>query len=482
MKNKIINSSLIVMFFTIASKVVALLRDALMASSFGTGVENSIFTFSMRSTMLLVSIGYGLTMAIVPIYSKIASNDNKEKSEELVNNTITVSTIFALAIVIIAVIFAGPIVKIMASDIAINPDYYSEAVSLLRIMFISILFVAPQSILAGVLQCNNKFIAPASMSLCSNLVYLIYQLFLLKIYGIMGYGVAVVIGFFIMFIVNIPSYRKLGYRYRFVFNLKDNELRKIGKSLFPIILSSSLVQISLYILTAIGASVDSSSIIILDYSNKMTMMFYEVFAIAINMVTYPLLSSLKARNEMGEYKIALMKSIKYIFMVLLPVSVGLAILRLPIMIAYLMRGEFTFTSVERTANFLLFMIPTILILSIKDILLRCFFSLDNNKIVLKNSILTILLTFIITYPLRKIIGENSLAIGYTITGIVTMLMLYYPLKKKVGLKVDVKYLKDIFKISISTLVMGVPVYFIYSLFVKNFALTNINSILIIFIC
>ena len=180
MKNKIINGSLIVMIFTIASKVVALLRDSLMASNFGTGAENSIFTFSMRSTMLLVSIGYGLTMAIVPIYSKLASNNKRKESEELVNNTITVSTIFAAIIVIIAVIFAGPIVKVMASDIAMNPVYYSQAVSLLRIMFISIIFVAPQSILAGVLQCNNKFIAPASMSLCSNLVYLIYQVFLLK--------------------------------------------------------------------------------------------------------------------------------------------------------------------------------------------------------------------------------------------------------------------------------------------------------------
>ena len=311
MKNKIINGSLIVMIFTIASKVVALLRDSLMASNFGTGAENSIFTFSMRSTMLLVSIGYGLTMAIVPIYSKLASNNKRKESEELVNNTITVSTIFAAIIVIIAVIFAGPIVKVMASDIAMNPVYYSQAVSLLRIMFISIIFVAPQSILAGVLQCNNKFIAPASMSLCSNLVYLIYQVFLLKIYGIMGYGVAVVIGFFIMFAVNVPAYRKLGYRYKFSFNLNDKGLRKIGESLFPIVLSSSLVQISLYILTAIGASVDSSSIVILDYSNKMTMMFYEVFAIAINMVTYPLLSSLKAKNEMGEYKGALIKSCNF---------------------------------------------------------------------------------------------------------------------------------------------------------------------------
>ena len=107
---------------------------------------------------------------------------------------------------------------------------------------------------------------------------------MLKIYGIMGYGVAVVIGFFIMFAVNVPAYRKLGYRYKFSFNLNDKGLRKIGESLFPIVLSSSLVQISLYILTAIGASVDSSSIVILDYSNKMTMMFYEVFAIAINIV------------------------------------------------------------------------------------------------------------------------------------------------------------------------------------------------------
>lgn len=482
MKNKIINGSVIVMIFTIASKVVALLRDSLMASNFGTGTENSIFTFSMRSTMLLVSIGYGLTMAIVPVYSKLDSNNKGKECEELVNNTITVSTIFAAIIVVIAVILAGPIVKVMASDIAMNPVYYSQAVSLLRIMFISIIFVAPQSILAGVLQCNNKFIAPASMSLCSNLVYLIYQVFLLKIYGIMGYGVAVVIGFFIMFAVNVPAYRKLGYRYKFSFNLKDRGLRKIGESLFPIVLSSSLVQISLYILTAIGASVDSSSIVILDYSNKMTMMFYEVFAIAINMVTYPLLSSLKAQNEMGEYKGALIKSVKYILIVLLPVSIGLAILRLPVMAAYLMRGEFTFESVERTSSFLLFMIPTILILSIKDILLRCFFSLDNNRIVLKNSIATIVLTFIITYPLRRMIGENSLAIGYTLTGIVTMIMLYYPLKKEIALKINAKDLKDLLKIVIATIIMSVPVYLIYNLFTSYFALNTKNSILIIGIC
>lgn len=482
MKDKIINSSLIIMILTIGSKVIALLRDSLMASNYGVSIENATFTFSMRSTMLLVSIGYGLTMALIPVYSKIVLKEDKEERERLVNNVITFATCCAGIIALLGIVLSGPVVKLLASDIASDPVAYKEAVALLRIMLMSLIFVAPQSIIAGVLQCHKKFLAPASMALCSNLVYLLYQVFLLKIYGIMGYGVAVVIGFFIMLAVNIPSYKRLGLRYRFYLNLRDEDLKKVCKSLFPIVYSSSLVQINLYILTGIGGNISSSSIVILDYSNKMTMMFYEVFAIAINMVTFPLLSSLKAQNQMGEYKNALVKSIKYILIVLLPVSAGLLILRTPVMAAYLMRGEFTFELVERTSNFLMLMIPTIVILSIKDILFRCFFSLDNNRIVLINSIITSILTLVITALLSTFMGENSLAIGYTVTGVITTIMLYYPLKKQISLNLDKKILGDFSKIIFATLIMSVPVFIIYNLFYSRVEITSFNSVMVIGVC
>ncbi|MGL5150773.1 MAG: murein biosynthesis integral membrane protein MurJ [Clostridium sp.] len=479
MKNKVINTSIIIMAFTIISKVIAMLRDALMASAYGVEMENATFIFAMRTTMLLVSIGYGLTMAVIPIHSKLMVQGDKNKSNKFINNIISISVIVSMIIAILGIVFANPIVKILSKDIAANPVALSQAVLLIRIMFLSLIFVGPQNIMAGVLQCHERFLIPASMALWSNVIYLGYQLILLKYFGIIGYGVAVVIAFFVMMAVNIPTFKKLGYKFKFFVNLKDENIKALGRNIVPIVISSSLVQINLSILTNIAGSIESSSIVILDYGNKMTTMFYEVFAIGINMVTYPILAGLQANRKMEEYNEALIKSINYILILLLPVSIGLFILRVPIMALYLLRGEFTVDLVVRVATFLAFLTPSIIALSLKDMLSRCYFSLDNQKEVLKNSVFTIIILFVITITLKTAIGEESLAIGYTLTSIITLIMLYIPLKREIKFKYSNTDINNIIKMILSSLIMGIIVLIINKYFWSYNELNSLNSLIII---
>ena len=65
---KLANSSLIVMIILVVSKFLGLIRDSLMAKSFGL---NDVQSFALGTTMLFISISYGITAVLIPIHSKI---------------------------------------------------------------------------------------------------------------------------------------------------------------------------------------------------------------------------------------------------------------------------------------------------------------------------------------------------------------------------------------------------------------------------
>ncbi|WP_027626903.1 murein biosynthesis integral membrane protein MurJ [Clostridium lundense] len=480
-KDKVFKSSVIVMILIIIGKVLAIVRDSLVAAKFGITYIADIYNFSIGIVYLLTTISYGLTTTFIPLNTDHIKKYTKEKRNKFVNNVINTYSIFTIILTIVLILLSKYIVIIFGSKFNNNIEIFNTSVIVVKIMLISLIFISLQSIVTGVLQCHNEFYEPAAMSIVSNVVFIVYLVFFTKAYGIYGFAVATVIGFFAQFIINVPKYKKLGYNYEPFIDFKDSELKKMLILMMPVIISTSLIQLNNFINRAFAGKIFEGAIAVLDLANKLNTLAYEVFAIGIAMVIYPTLSQYASGENLREYKEALSKGINTIFLIMIPAAFAIAILRIPLITLLFKRGAFDERAVELTSNALLFFAPAMVAYGLRDILNKAFYAVKDTKTPMINSFMGIIINIIINIFIVKYMQVSGLTLATSISSIITTILMLMSLNKKLnGIN-----LREVFitfmKIMFSSIIMSILLFFINEKCTMFFGMNTKGSIITLII-
>lgn len=483
-QNKIMKNSAIVIVIIIIGKLFAFTRDILVTSKFGASYSTDIYMFAIGIIFLLTTISYGLTTTFIPIHSKLLEDKeiSKDKKNKYVNNVINASALFTIVLMLLGIIFAKYIVIGFAPGFKNNPIIFSSAIKIVRIMFLSLVFLSIQSVITGVLQAHKQFYEPAAMSTASCIVTILYLIFLSDTFGIYGFAFATVIGFMLQLIINIPKFRRLGYVYRFYIDFKDPGLSKLIRLMIPVIVSTSVVQLNLLVNRYFATTLYEGAVTALDLSNKLNIIMYEVFAIAISMVIYPTLSSLIAKNNKEEYNNALIKALNVILLITVPAAVAMAILSYPIVSIIFRRGAFDSNSAHLTAMALTFYCPAMVAYGVRDVLNKAFYSINDTKTPMVNSIIGIIINILLNILLIKSMAVSGLTMATSIAISITTIFLLSSLKGKLKGIVLTKLYKSTGKICISSLIMGIVLFFINKLCVLKLGNNSSGSLISLILC
>lgn len=478
-QNKLIKNSLVIIFLTIIGKILAFIRDALIASKFGMSYATDIYMFSLGVVYLLTTISYGLTTTFIPIHSDYIENKNKEERNRFVNNVTNVTTLYTTVIIALGIVFAYFIVMLFAPGFKANPKVFSDSVYITRIMLLSLVFVSLQSVFTGVLQAHNEFFEPSAMATVSNVVYIFYLVFFAKQFGIVGFAWATVLAFLAQFIINVPKYKKLGYGYRPILDLKDESLRRLIKLMIPVIISTSTAQLSLFANRFFATTIYEGAVSALDFSNKLNALVYEVFAVAISMVVYPSLSSYIAQDNKREYKNALIKAVNIILLIMVPAAVAMAILRVPIISIIFKRGAFDNNAVMITGSALLFYCPAMIAYGVRDLINKAFYSIKDTKTPMINSLIGVVINIVLNFILVKYMKVAGLTFATSISAIITTIILIFILSRRIN-GLDIKSIYTTFaKILAASAFMGIGIYFINNIAIRYIGDTLKTNILIL---
>lgn len=459
-QSKLMKNSFYVIIFIIIGKLLAIIRDSLVGAKFGATYITDMYTFAIGIVYLFTTISYGLTTTFIPINSDLIQKDTKGERSKFVSNVINVYTIATIILTIILIVFAKYIVYVFGYGFTHDAAIYKTSVTVVRIMLLSLIFVSIQSVITGALESHNEFYEPAAMAAVSNIVYIIYLVFLAGKYGIKGFAAAIVAGFFAQLMINVPKFRKLGYRYKPCFNLKDERLRKMFKLMLPVIISTSIVQLNLFINKSFATNTYSGGATVLDFSNKISTMAYEVFAIGISMVIYPSLSSYAAQGKNREYKNALIKGINMILLIMVPASAAIGILRMPLITIIFKRGAFNESDALKTSSALLFYCPSMIAYGVRDVLNKAFYAVKDTNTPMVNSFIGILLNIVLNFILVGNMKVSGLTLATTISVTVTTIIMLFNLNSKIGKIGMEKMFNAFFKTIASSLVMAITIFFI----------------------
>lgn len=481
-ENKVLKSSMIVMLFVIVGKILAIVRDSLMFAKFGTSHSSDIYVWCFGIVYLFTSLGYGLSTTIIPVLTEYIETKEIKERNSFVNNVTNTSMILTVIITGIGILFSYYIVYYFANNLSNDPIIFNETVKILRIMFLSVLFLTLQGIVAGALQAHKEFSIPAAMAAVANLIYIIYLSLFVDKFGLTGFAITTVLAFFIQFIINVPKFKKLGYRYKLEINLKDKDLKKMFILMIPIIISTATMQFNLFINRSFAIGLYEGAASVLDCANKVTLLTYEVFAVAVSMIIYPILSTFIVQNNHEEYKKSLVKSINIINLVMIPAALAIVILREPLISVLYLRGKFTLSDVKLVSEALVLYSPTMVAYGVRDVLNRAFYSAKDTRTPMIYSIVGVVINIVLSAALYKYMLVPGLTLSSSISSVVITLMLFLKMNKKFPGLQFLSMTKTLGKIAIASTIMGVVIYFIKEMFIVNLATAFVLNLTSLFVC
>lgn len=458
---KAAKSASIIMFFTLISKFLGFLREVLIASKFGSGWEtDTYFTAMTATTMFMGMIGSALNTTVIPIFSEIEVRHGKERKKEYMNNVLNVVFFLAIIIMVFGWIFSPLIIKLLAKGY--EGKQFELAVKLNRIGLPIVLFMGTTYIFKGFLESNESFTAPAAMSLPFNLIYIVFLILFANKHGIAGLMAASVVAAASQTIIQIPSSKRLGYKYKFNFNLKDRYLRKALYLTIPVLIGSTINEINIIVDKRLASVLTSGSVSALTYASRIKSLVLGVFVTAITTAIFPMLSKESSKEGQGSLLDIMNYGINIILIITIPAMIGLIILAEPFVRLFFQRGAFDSVATTMTSQAVIFYSVGIVASALKIMINKVYYSLQDTRTPMVNGALAVGINIIMNLILVGPMKHSGLALATSISAIVTSLILINGLRKKVE-DIDMKsYVVCLVKSTIASVIMGIVVYLIYN--------------------
>ncbi|MEA1977028.1 MAG: murein biosynthesis integral membrane protein MurJ [Chloroflexota bacterium] len=373
---QIARASGVVMAGFILSSLLGLISQVLITRTFGTSAEIDAFTAGNRITELIFNLmaGGALASAFVPTFTSFLTRNQTQRAWRLASSIASLLFVGLGVVCALAWIAAPWLVQNILARGFDGPQQLLT-VSLLRVMLISPVIFSLSGLVMGVLNGYQRFFLPAIASGCYRLGLILGVLFLSPRMGIFGLAWGVVIGSCLHLVVQLPGLFSLGGRFFRGFGLGIPEVRQVGRLMAPRLLGQAVVQVNFLVSTILAAGMTEGSLAAISFAFTLMLMPQTIIAKAVGVASLPTFSAQVAREEMAAFKNTFGKTLRGVLFLSLPASIGLILLRRPIVAMLFERGFFTAESTELVAWALLWFALGLVGHSILEVVVRAFYAM-----------------------------------------------------------------------------------------------------------
>ena len=312
----LLKSASTVSLWTLASRVTGLVRELLIAATFGANALTDAFNVAFRIPNLfrrLFAEG-AFSQAFVPVLAASKAQNGEEATRKAIDHVATLLAWALLILSVLGVLLAPWLVWAMASGMQQQPDAYASAVHMTRWMFPYIGFMSMVALSAGILNTWKRFAIPAATPVLLNMAMIAAAWLLapwLKSKGIeaiYALPAGVMLGGFLQLAIQIPALKslgllpKLGVSWRAIReSTQDPASRQIATLMLPALLGVGVAQISLLINTQIASHMAPGSVSWLTYADRLMEFPTAILGVALGAVLMPQLAAARARGDQNEY-------------------------------------------------------------------------------------------------------------------------------------------------------------------------------------
>jgi putative peptidoglycan lipid II flippase len=480
-QTKTITMAAVLLFFSgLASKFLAFIRDRLLAGTFGAGEELDIYFAAFRIPDFIYGILIlgGISAVFLPVFSEHFQKD-KEKGWQLASNVLNCFLVLLIFVCSLLAVFTPFLIKFIV------PGFEGEsrelAIVLTRIMFLSPVLFGISSIFSGILHYFNRFLIYSLAPVLYNAGIIAGIIFFFPIFGLKGLAFGVILGALLHLLIQIPPAKAAGFKYGKIFDFKSPGLVKIFRLMVPRTIGTAAYHLNLIVITAVASTLAAGSITVFNLAHNLSYAPIGLVGTSFAIASFPVLSKNWAAGLKEKFSSNFFGTFRHILFLIIPASVLIFLLRAQIVRIILGTGKFSWDDTRLTAACLGVFCLGIFALSCIPFLSRVFYSLYNTRTPVKIGIFSVLLNIGLAFSLINVLSSANffrsflvnllklqgigqiqviaLPLALSLAAIVQFFLLLFFLKREIK---EIRF-KDIFdyfkKIFLTSLIMGIFVYF-----------------------
>jgi len=429
----------VVGLFTLFSRVLGLVRDAVVAACFPKGATDAFFVAYTIPNVLRRLLAEGaLTVAFIPVFTETLDRDGKAAGRQLLSAMLGAVLLVLSVIVLLGILGSPWLVKAFAFGLSSDPEKFTLAVLLTRVMFVFLLTVGLTALAMGALNTLRHFAAPALAPLVLNIFIISTVLGArgvmssLGLPGITALALGVVVGGVGQVGLQLPFLRRKGMLVRPSLNLTHPGVLKVGTLMLPAVFGLAIYEVNVILSRQFASFLPEGSISYLYYAARLIEFPMGIFAVAMATVSMPSLSSHATAGDFDRVKETYRHALRMVFFIILPASAGLAALAVPLTSVLFQRGQFSHAMAVETAVTLLGFLGGLWAGAGVRQTVPVFYAMQDTRTPVKVAAVSLAVYAAVAWFLHQPLGTFGLGLAVACSSVANFLTLLWLLRRRLG--------------------------------------------------
>ncbi|MBU1878622.1 MAG: murein biosynthesis integral membrane protein MurJ, partial [Chloroflexi bacterium] len=407
MKARIARAATIIALGNILSRVLGLVREQVIAALFGATAVTDAFTVAgnIHTVIYDLLVGGMLSAALVPVFS-----DYADDPAELGRVTSVIATVIGLMMTIVAVVLmAGAPLLVQLMGPGFDAATQALAVDLVRIVLPAVVFMGLSGVFMAVLYAREVFTYPAFAAAAFNGGIILGALVLTSGLGPMSLAVGVLLGALAQMVLQVPGLwtQRVQIRPALRGSLSHPAVRRILRLYAPIGAGLVVSQVGVVIDRNLASQTGAGGMAAMRFGTTLIQLPLGLVAAAVSLAVLPTLARYAAAADgLTRFKDALAVGIKLVILTILPATVGLIVLREPIVRLLFQHGAFDAAATQRTALVFLCYAPQLPFAALDMLLIFAFYARKNTLLPALVGVLTVEIYVIVALGLTNALGHD----------------------------------------------------------------------------
>lgn len=443
---------------TLLSRLTGLAREVVFAYLFGSSASMDALRVAFNVPNLLRDFfgEGGMNAAFLPVFSDYRTKYGKKQANIYFTSFLIPLCLILIILVTIGIIFAPEIISLVARGFIKNPGQFNLAVKLTRILFPFLFFISITAVFMGILTYFDRFFISGVNPVLFNISVILFSFFLYSKFGVTGAAIGMVSGGLLQALFLLVFLPSEGIKVRKPCLPHPGVVKSI-KLIGPVFLAYAATRINVTVTLFLASLLPEGSISHLTYAYRVMQLPLGMFGVAVSVVALPELSRKVSLGESQDSSIN--RSLRTLFILIIPVSFLLFALRLPVVKILYERGAFLTKDSISTASILAFYTIGIPFIAANKVIRNVYFSRKDVRTPMKISFLILVINVLMAVIFMVKYGVKGLALAVSASAVVHFFMLTRPFMTQLK-----RVLILLLKLILSSLISFIPVIYIREIF------------------
>ena len=411
-QRRVASAAAIIALGNILSRGLGLLRDVVIASTFGATVGTDAFVFARTIPQILYDLLVGTvsTAAFVPVFVQHARDERQ--FWRLVGAIFSLAGLAFVTLAVGLAIFADPLLNVIGRGFTTDAER-DLAIYMMRIALISVVFQGLAGVLTSALYAQNRFALPAFATAAYNVGIIVGVVVLAETLGYTALPVGLILGALAQFLLQASGLRRFWRVYRPRIDLTDPAVRRILTLAGTVAAGLVVTAVANLIDRNLALQLPPGNLTSMDYATRIIQFPLGIVGLAVSFAILPTLSRLNpgGGGSLAEYRDALVFGIKLVLLLMLPALAVVLALSQPIVAAVYERNAFTAEDTVRTAGIFLFYAPQLPLTAIDYLLINAFYARQNARTPVLVGVVCVCIYLVVALSTIGVLGARGLALA-----------------------------------------------------------------------